>query len=69
MKTREAWIEEARAEIYNLQAAGEEVTRGVIEDEIRQNYLDPDVKMVVDAEGGVEAYIETLWAFIERELA
>lgn len=68
MKNRQAWIDEAQMEIEGLQAAGIEVTREAVEEELRQNYLDQDIKEAVDAEGGIEEYLETLWSFIEKEM-
>jgi hypothetical protein len=68
MKTRNQWIEEARLEIEGLKAAGEEVTKETVREELEQNALDPEIKAVIDAEGGIEEYLESLWSYIEDEL-
>lgn len=68
MKTRTQWVEEAQLEIAGLQDAGIEVTREAVEEELRQNYLDQEIKAVVDAEGGLEEYLDTLWFYIEKEM-
>jgi hypothetical protein len=68
MKSRNEWINEAQMEIEGLKAAGEEVTREAIREELEQNALDPEIKAVIDAEGGIEEYLESLWSYIEDEL-
>lgn len=69
MKTRTAWTDEAREEIYNLRIAGEAVTKKNVRDELETNCLDQEIAEAVNAEGGLEEYLETLWSSIERELS
>ena len=69
MKTRERWIDEAREEIYNLRVAGEAVTKKNVRDELETNCLDQEIAEAVNAEGGLEEYLEALWSHIEKELS
>lgn len=72
MKTREQWIDEARlwieeAKNANLFPEGEHAVRKALREELEQNYTDPEIKAVVDAEGGISEYFDTLWDYIVNE--
>lgn len=68
MKTRERWIDEARMEIEGYRAIGEEVTLEMVKEEVEGLYgSDPDMDAAIDAEGGTEEYVKTLWNYIEKE--
>lgn len=68
MKTRQQWIDEAQLEIIGYRNAGEELTKEAVRQELTVNYGDPDMAAVIDAEGGIDEYLETLWMYIEKEL-
>lgn len=71
MKSRERWIDEAQKEIAGYSAVGEFITKGLVRGEIEDLYGsdDPEMRAAIDAEGGVEEYVDTLWSYIEVELA
>lgn len=71
MKSRQAWIDEARMEIEGYKAIDEEVTLEKVREEVEDLYGsdDPEMRAAIDAEGGVDEYAKTLWSYIETELA